>query len=285
MNQKTMLILLIAFLCSNCFIFGQKKIERSKEELTEQSGVNYQSTTTTTYSTSRSSSSSSNSFGESLLVEIAAYLFVYTTYGVVKYGIVGDYYNENHLYSNLSHYPYKNGNYGNYNSNNSLSKCKVRLDVENTFMYNSNDLLGNHLKLKIRPFQYFYLQTDFRQLFEFDRINDANYQLNFSHFTLGYDRVRLNKFNLGWNLGISYIGNDVRKAGFTYGINSDFFLDKNISFSGSAKWSKINTRPVNAFELQSKYHIKNYYFTLGYEHLKIGTPTYNFVTLGAGIYF
>ncbi len=283
MNQKITLIVLIAFFSSNCFIFGQKKIEKSKEELTEKSGVNYQSTATPISSTSRTSSS--NNFGESILAEIAVYVFVYTTYGVVKYGIIGDYYKENHLYNNLSHHPYKNGNYGNYNSSDSLSRSKVRLDIEDTFMYNSNNLLGNHFKVKIRPFQYFYFQTDFRQLFEFDLINDTNQQLNFSHFTFGYDRVRMNKFNLGWNLGVSYIGNNVRKAGFTYGINSDFFLDKNISFSASAKWSKINTRPVNAFELQSKYHVKNYYFTLGYEHLKIGTPTYNFVTLGAGIYF
>ncbi|NJM79982.1 MAG: hypothetical protein HC854_10810 [Flavobacterium sp.] len=161
----------------------------------------------------------------------------------------------------------------------------MRLDIEDTFMYNSNNLLGNHLKIKIRPFQYFYLQTDFRHLFEFDRINNTSSQLNFSHFTLGYDRIRLDKFNLGWNLGVSYIGNDVRKAGFTYGVSSDYFLNKNISFSGIAKWSKINTRPVNAFELQTKYHKKNYFFALGYEHLKIGTPTYNFITLGAGIYF
>ena len=283
MNQKITPFLVFVFLFISSLNFGQKKIEKSKEELTEKSGVNHQSTTTATSSISRSSSS--DSFGESLLAEIVVYVFVYTTYGVVKYGIIGDYYKENHLYSKLSHYPYKNGNYGNYYSSDSLSRCKVRLDIEDTFMYNSSNSLGNHFKVKIRPFQYFYFQTDFRQIFEFDRINDTNYQLNFSHFTLGYDRIRMDKFNLGWNLGVSYIGNDVRKVGFTYGANSDYFLNKNISFSGSAKWSKINVRPVNAFELQSKYHKKNYLFSLGFEHLKIGTPTYNFVTLGTGIYF
>ena len=119
MNQKITLIVLITFFSSNCLIFGQKKIEKSKEELTEKSGVNYQSTATPTTSTSRTSSS--NNFGESILAEIAVYVFVYTTYGVVKYGIIGDYYKENDLYNNLSHHPFKNGNYGNYNSSDSLS--------------------------------------------------------------------------------------------------------------------------------------------------------------------
>ncbi|NJM79983.1 MAG: hypothetical protein HC854_10815 [Flavobacterium sp.] len=105
MISKNTSILLLSMLFVVTANFGQNKIEKSKEELTEQSGVNYQSTITPV--SSSSNSSTSNSFGESLLVEIAAYIFVYTTYGVVKYGIVGDYYNENHLYNNLSHYPYK----------------------------------------------------------------------------------------------------------------------------------------------------------------------------------
>jgi hypothetical protein len=48
---------------------------------------------------------------------------------------------------------------------------------------------------------------------------------------------------------------------------------------------EINGLPVNSFELRGKYHKKNYFFSLGYEHLKIASPNYNFVTLGTGIYF
>lgn len=282
MNRNTILVTIIACVCFYCNSFSQKKIEKTKEELTEKSGVNYQNTSSSSSTRSNSSSSSDDTgfFGEVLLE-----VFVGATVGVFKYGIIGDYSTENHLYNNLSHYPYKNGSYGNFNSSDSLPKSKIRIDVEDSFMYSNKNLVGNHFKAKIRPFQYFYLQTDFRQIFEFDPINKHKYKLYFSHFTLGYDRIRMDKFNLGWHLGVSYIGNDVRKTGFTYGVSSDFFLDKNISFFGSAKWSKINTRPVNAFELQAKYHKKKYFFSLGLEHLKIATPTYNFVTLGAGVYF
>ncbi len=283
MIQKNSLFLIIGFILVSHTLFGQKKIEKSKQELTEKSSVNSQSTSST-YPSSRSKSSSNND-GESFFGGILLDVFVGATVGIFKYGIIGDYSHEDHLYNNLSHYPYKDGSYGNFNSADSLSKNKMRIDIEDSFMYSTKNLVGNHFKIKIRPFQYFYLQTDFRQVYESDPINDINYKLYFSHFTLGYDRIRLDKFNLGWNLGVSYIGNDVRKTGFTYGASMDFFLDKNISFSGSTKWSKINTKPVNTFELQSKYHKKNYFFSIGFERLKIATPTYNFVTLGAGIYF
>ena len=104
-------------------------------------------------------------------------------------------------------------------------------------------------------------------------------------FNLNYDRIRLEKFNFGWNLGATYVENEVKKAGFAYGLNAEYFMGNRISFFGSAKWSRINGLPVNAFELQSKFHRKNYFFSLGFEHLKIATPTYNFVALGGGFYF
>ncbi len=54
---------------------------------------------------------------------------------------------------------------------------------------------------------------------------------------------------------------------------------------GSAKWSTINTLPVNTYEMQLRYHTKSHFFSLGFEHFKIATPTYNFIAIGAGIYF
>jgi len=258
--------------------FGQNKLEKSKKELNSKSNSNSSSN----YSTSTSSSSKSNATTNSLVVDI----FMYATYGVFKYGFIGDYKNENHLYSNLTPYPYFNGKSGNFENADldTVSKNKARLDLENSFVYNSGNLFGNHLKAKIRPFQYLYLQTDFHQLFEFNEIDNTNNRLSLFQFNLNYDRIRFEKFNFGWNLGATYIGNEVKKAGLSYGLNADYFMNKNISLSASAKWSQINSFPVNAFEVQSKYHKKNYFFSLGFEHLKIATPTYNFVAVGGGIY-
>lgn len=105
------------------------------------------------------------------------------------------------------------------------------------------------------------------------------------YFNLAYDRVRLEDFNLGWTIGASYVGNEVKKGGFSFGLNVEYFLDKSISLTLNSKWSSINQNPVNSIELKGKYFRKNYFGSIGYERLKIGTPVYNLIGIGAGIYF
>lgn len=276
--KKTLLLLLVFISVTS---FAQNKLEKSKKELNSNAGKKTSNSHATASSSSKSNTN--DSFFENVVVDI----FLYATFGVFKYGVIGDYKNENHLYSNLTPYPYYNGKSGNYESADSISVSKniARFDLENSFVYSNNDLFGNHLKAKIRPFQFFYFQTDFHQLFEINEIDNSNNRLSLFQFNLNYDRIRFEKFNFGWNLGATYVGNEVKKAGFAYGLNADYFMNKNISFSASAKWSQITSRPINTFELQSKFHRKNYFFAMGFEHLKIATPTYNFIALGAGIYF
>lgn len=280
--KKLSLLLVILISCST---FGQNKLDKSKNELN--SGSSKKNQSSSSYSSSSSSSKSKSSSGDNIIGKAIADIFIYTTFGVFKYGVIGDYKNEDHLYSNLTPYPFYNGKSGNFENMDtiSISKNKARLDLENSFVYSDNNLYGNHFKAKIRPFQYFYLQTDFHQLFEFNEIDNTNNRLSLFQFNLNYDRIRFEKFNFGWNLGATYVGNEVKKAGFAYGLNAEYFMGNHISFLGSAKWSRINSLPVNAFELQSKFHRKNFFFSLGFEHLKIATPTYNFVALGGGIYF
>ncbi|WP_395061842.1 hypothetical protein [Flavobacterium sp.] len=269
-------IVVLFFVLISVTLLGQNKLDRSKKEL------NSSSTKSQTNSQSNSSKSSSN--GEpNLFVS----LFLNITLGIFKYGFIGDYKNEDHLYSNLTSYPFYNKKSGNFETSDSalVIKNKARFDLENSFVYSDNNLYGNHLKAKIRPFQYFYLQSDFHQLFEFNEIDKTNNRLSLFQFNLNYDRIRFEKFNFGWNLGATYVGNEVKKAGLSYGLNAEYFMGNQISFLASTKWSNINGYPVNAFEIQSKFHRKNYFFALGFEHLKIATPTYNFIAIGGGIYF
>ena len=89
---------------------------------------------------------------------------------------------------------------------------------------------------------------------------------------------------MGWTLGANYLGNDVKKAGFSYGLNTDIFITMNVSLYSSIKWSLLYDAPVNEFEIQGKYHLNKFFLSLGYEHLKIATPTYDFISIGGGIY-
>jgi hypothetical protein len=269
--KKSIYLFLLIF--GNSF-YAQNKVEKSKNELNSSPSENK---TLQNKTHDKSSSDSDNSEENGEVVE-----FFITIFGAVfKYVLIGDYNNEEHLYNKVAAYPFYNSNSGNYSTS---EKNKFRIDLEDKFIYSNNDLFGNHLNVKIRPFQYFYLQTDFHQIFEINRIDNTNNRLSLFHFNLCYDRVRFEKFDLGWNIGASYIGNEVRKGAFSYGLSANYFMNKSFSFSGNAKWSKINKQPVNAFEFQGKFHRKNYFFTLGFEHLKIATPIYNFIALGGGIY-
>ena len=280
--KKTTLLLFSLFYIGS---FGQNKLDKSKSQLN--SGASKKNQSSASYSSSSGSSKSKSSGGDNIIGGVIADIFIYTTFGVFKYGVIGDYKNEDHLYSNLTPYPYYNRKSGNFENLDTLSVTtnKARLDVENSFVYNSSSLFGNHLKAKIRPFQYFYLQSDFHQLFEIDKIDNSANRLSLFQFNLNYDRIRLEKFNFGWNLGAIYVGNEVKKGGFAYGLNAEYFMGNQVSFFAAAKWSRINSLPVNTYELQGKFHRKNYFFSLGLEHLKIATPTYTLVALGGGIYF
>ncbi len=271
------------FICVFLFItnatFGQKKLDKSKSELNANSGAKSQSS---------SSSSNSGSSGDSCDNEVVGTIldvFFKVSLAAFKYGAIGDYTNEDHLHNVLSPYPYYDGKAGNFDADDTVSKNRGRIDLENSFVYSSSNLYGNHMKAKLRPFQYFYLQTDFHQLFEFNKVNKTTDQLSLFQFNLCYDRIRMERFNFGWNLGATYVGNEVKKAGFAYGLNAEYFMGNRVSFLASGKWSKINGLPVNTFEVQTKLHRKKYFVLMGFEHMKIATPTYNFITLGGGVYF
>lgn len=275
--KKIPIILLFTLTFNTTF---SQKIDKSKKELTAGNSSSSTSSGSSSNSSSSKNSSNTDDFG---LISVVAEAFLYVSF----YSTIGDYRSEDHLYNSLSKYPYFDGASGNFvnNGDSIQSNNKMRFDIENHFLYSSNTAFGNHLKSKIRPFQYFYIQADYRALIEKNIFTNKYENLSMFQFNFAYDRIRFKKFNIGWTLGATYIGNEVNKAGISYGLNTDFFAFKNISFNGAFQISKINGLPVNSFELRGKYHKKNYFISAGYEHLKIASPNYNFITIGAGIYF
>lgn len=270
-------IILIFFLVNPINCFSQSKIDRSKKDLTSRSRTDNHNKDNERDSNSSSPISFDNESKNFLLQG-----FIYLTY----YSIIGNYAIENHLHNNLTDYPYDSKSAGNFENSDSVTTTVnyVRLDLENQFLLSHNNLYGNHLKAKIRPFQYFYIQTDLYNIIEYNK-SEKNYNnLSLLNINICYDRIRFDRFNLGWSLGINYIANDIKKAGFTYGLNTDVFLSKPYSLYSSIKWSSINNVPVNEFELKCRYHKKNYFLAVGYEHLKIGSPTYDFLSIGGGLY-
>lgn len=271
----SIIIALILFCSFNGL--SQTKIDKSKDEIKKGKSDSKEN------SSSKTSTSDKSESSDGFFAEIAARVFIYVTY----YSFIGNYEMEDHLYNDISKYPYYKSGEGNYIAVDSLSTdCrKYRLDVDNDLLLRNDKLFGNHLKAKIRPSKYFYFQTDYFQLFEYDRLNSSYSNLSMFNFTFCYDRLRFEEVNLGWVVGANYVANDVQKAGFLFGLNTDIFLPNKFSLYSSIKFSKINGVPVNEFEVKLKHHNKSLFYSIGYEYLKIGSPTYHFATIGGGIFF
>lgn len=270
--KKIVLLFVISISLSG---FGQSKLGKSKTELS----------TKKSKSESRTTSSSSNT--DTSLLEPFADVLLFVPLAIGKYALIGDYNSEDHLDNELSPYPLYSEGVGNYQSatHDSIPTKWLRFDLENHFIYSNNKLFGNHLEAKMRASRYFSLQADYYQIWEINRIENTNNRLSLFYFNVGYDRIRFERFNFGWTLGASYVGNEVKKAGFSYGLKTDYFLLKNLSIGATVKWSFINEQPVHSYQMQSRFHKQNYFVGISFEHLKIATPVYNFVGIGGGIYF
>lgn len=269
------LVLLLSIQVLAGSLFAQSKIDQSKDELKEGNRTKRdRRATDTSYSDGYSDS---DNFFEDLIMQAMMY--------VAYYSVVGNYNYEDHLYNDLAPYPLYNGISGNYDATLIDDPKLMRLDLENKVLLSPSSVYGNHLKAKFRPFRFLYLQTDYYQLWERNGVPNGYSHLSLFDFNLGYDRLRFERFNLGWTIGAKYIGSGVNDWGMSLGINAEVFLGKHFSLSSAMRWGWINSSSVDEFEAQLNYHVKNYYFTAGYEHLKIATPTYNFMAIGFGIYF
>ncbi|HLN94734.1 MAG TPA: hypothetical protein VK183_03795 [Flavobacterium sp.] len=209
-------------------------------------------------------------------------LFLDITFALFKFGVIGDYNSEDHLYKSVSSYPFYREGIGNYRD--SIEDNLGRLDISNRFLSDFRNIQANHLKVTGRPFQYIYARADWHQLREAFR-NQPDDGLALFQLHVCYDRIRLPRFNMGWHLGVTYVGSGVNKAGVSAGVSAEVFLKKRWSFAGSATWSAVNESPVKVFELSSRYHLKNYFVSAGYEHLRIASPRYDFLGIGGGVYF
>lgn len=279
MRKLTLILLCILTVTG---VAAQGKIDRSKKALNNNTSTDFPPLNANTTATTSSNDSNAGVIGY-----LVATLFMYTVGGVAYYGLIGDYKNEEHLYNDLTQYPYLEGASGNFYKlkENEASVYVFRIDFDGKFIYSNNDLFGTHLEARIRPLPAFYLKADYYKIFEFNKAAGTRDELSLYYFNFAYDRIRLERFNLGWTLGASYAGSGIDKGGFSFGANAEYFLKNRISFGAGAKWSYINSEPVHAYEFETKFHRNKYFFGVGFEHLKIASPQYNFITLGGGLYF
>jgi hypothetical protein len=142
--MKKSYLILTLLLLNNSFLNAQA-IDKSKKELNSNKSKNTQK-----------SNNSDSSYVDSEDVGLFLEVFGYITLGVFKYGLIGDYNNENHLHNNLNSYPFSPNGRGNYSETDTLRTTNFRLDLEDHYLTGGNSINGNHLDVKIRPSKYFY---------------------------------------------------------------------------------------------------------------------------------
>lgn len=273
--RKCVFLLFIFLSIENSY--AQTDLNTSKRELNKEQKRN---DAQQEYTAPKSTYSTGRDLESELTGSIVGNLFAY-----LITGMIGNYGTEDHLHNRVSKYPYRNGIDGNYTRSDSANMHKgIRLDIEDHFLSSGKDLYGNHLKAKLRPFHLFYFQTEMFQLFEYDKMLNRYDNLQLYNVDFCYDRLRSQHINLGFTMGVNYIANDVKKGGFAFGLNTEFFVTKPVSLYACVKWSSVNGNPVNTIELKGKYHIKNFFISAGYQYLKIASPSYRFLSVGLGIY-
>lgn len=269
------LVLLLTILYSQSF--AQGKIDKSKQEIRK--GGDKNNSSQPGQPSPSSKDNDDQTIGESLFEGVAK-IFLYITY----YSTIGKYDTEQHLHSNVTPYPYYNKRSGNYEKADTTNHTKNRFHVDAAylFLYSNKDLTGHHIKLNIRPLKYLYVQAQYHLLAE-RNINNTRSNLSLFNFNLCYDRLRFEKFNLGWKAGMTYIADHVNRAGFSFGADAEAFIIKPVSIYASKQWGSIHRVAVNEFEIGAKVHIKRFNVLAGYEHLKIGSPLYDYGFLGVGL--
>jgi len=234
--------------------------------------------------TSKTTNSNRNSFNDDIENPFARIIWsiaAYTFYGVViespfeRYGRMHD--------AEIANYAYKESNYGNFIYTDSTNYNITRFDFTTNFVLENKNLYGNNFGVNFRFLKRFALDVDVLYLIE--NLNGTNDSFTLYAALLKYYRVRTQRFDAWFGLGVMHVGSDVNTASFGMGVGAEWFIKKPISLDFAHKWTNINQQEVHKTKLWLKYHIKNYQVFSGYEHFKIGVSKINAFSVGVGASF
>jgi hypothetical protein len=253
-----------------------RKLEKAKTSLKD----NNATTSSSTNSRNNSRRSSRKSTLDNPIANLFVELVINLTYGIAIESIF-ERDSEMH-FANISEYPYKNDDIGSFTYNPddfSLS----RFNLSNSLVMENKHLYGNDFGIKLNFFKRMDIEADYLQLIE--KVNGT--ADNFSLFSaiLNYHRIRTQKFDLWFGVGVMHVGNEVNESGFAYNIGAEWFIKKPISILVNHKGTNINDEEVSKTKLLLKYHIKNYNIISGYQHYTLGSTDINAFSIGFGLSF
>lgn len=280
--MHTRLLLIAIFILSiHTTLFSQEeKLNKGKKSLKTKK-VSNSGGKKATKSTSSRGSISNDDDAMNPFVGIVWSIFAYTAYGVL---VESPWEMDGRMHgAEISNYAYKEKNYGNFIYTDSTNYNITRFDITNNFVIENSNLYGNNFGVNFRFLKRFAVDVDYLYLSE--NVNGKRDSFSLYSALLKYHRIRTQRFDAWFGLGMMHVGNDVNKTGFGLGVGAAIFIAKPISFKFSHKWTNINNQEVHKTKLLLKYHIKNYQISSGYEHFKIGVSKINVFSIGVGASF
>jgi opacity protein-like surface antigen len=281
--QRILLVLLFLFTVNIACFSQEGKLEKGKESLNKSASTSKGSiaSSSTKGDSRRSRNPNDESYFSFFFAGIFIDLFAYTVYGVA---IESPFEFNGRMHdAEIANYPYEKTFHGNFIYTDSINYKIARLDITNSFVIENSNLYGNNFGIDFRFLKRFGLEFDYLYLREKSNTNRDQFSLYSA--LINYHRIRTQKLDVWFGLGMMHVGSDVNKTGFGVGIGAEWFVVKPISAKVSHKFTNINNQEVNNTKLLLKYHLKNYHISSGYEHFKIGVAKINAFSIGVGASF
>ncbi|GAA4888953.1 hypothetical protein GCM10023311_11160 [Flaviramulus aquimarinus] len=279
--MKHFFLFFLVVIIFNSESYSQSKIDKAEDSLKESKKSKSRSYKSR-YNNSGSNDDSKNNFLTEVIGEFFVKAFLYSAYSVAIESPFEMKHRGSHAV--LTKHPYKSGNTGNYTYEWNADSEVFTTSISNRLIFETNRLYGNHLNINTRFLQRVGLEIDYLQLWEVNP-NFGNNALAIYTALVKYHRVRTERFNAWWGLGASYIDGNVDELGFTYGLGVELFFVKPFSLESNFNQTLINSNSINKFNALLNYHRKQYKFSGGYEHLKIGDIGFSTFSLGVGVVF
>ncbi|PQJ21614.1 hypothetical protein [Tenacibaculum sp. SG-28] len=246
-------------LFSSSVVFSQQKLKKAKENLTKNTTKMYSASSVNSKQDKEETSKSTTSFSDELsnsFLGILGDVILFASLGV----IVGDAEKRG-----ITPYPYFDGGEFTTSFNKNTKRSNFRIGAN--YLFNSVKVI--ELNGLYKPIPIVGIEASHLHFSEKNR-GAATY-LDVSSLLVNYNRFRERYFSVWWGVGATFIGNEVDRVGFTYGVGTEIYPWNPVSIHFSWKESILNNSvALGLLKTQLKVHLKKIAIYSGYHHYDVG---------------
>lgn len=268
MKAQYISLALLSFLFFPLTSSAQKgKLERMEEE-------------TQNDNNSSNGFSSDNDGGQNLFGSFVGDLFGQLIYGTTKgllFGFAGEFEYESDY--QFTQYPYQNLDDPESFQPGAGNKPEIYL----YYHLADDNITGPGFAAKQKILNFLRLEGLYTLYIE-SNDNDRDF-LHLYAADLNYYRLRFNKFNFWWGIGVLGISGRESIASLSGNLGMELYVVKPLGLYANIRLAQLGGATTNLINLRLTYHLKNVTPFAGFQRLRISGESINSLTLGAGIYF